>query len=409
MGRLYARGKRAAMGRTVKSQKESSGQKTALLFGLGYTAKALIPSLKARGFDIIGTVRSAEKAADLAKQLSVDTLVFNGNASTDIAKAINKAAIIISSIPPADNGSDPVITAFPDIAAQARQCELASYLSATSVYGDRQGQWAFEDELLYPATQRGRNRADAEMAWIESDLPIHVFRLAGIYGPDIYGQARNAFERIRMGRAKAVIKPDHVVNRIHVSDIARAICASMERCNPGRIYNIADGHPAPPQDVLEFAADLIGETRPDRVDIATADISLMARSFYSETKRIDISRAQRELGWTPQFPTYRDGLCEIYRQTFGPQTFVLAGHILVPDADLDAVRRELPGHREATLAEEGCLRFSVFQDLKDKNKFHVFEAFKSEEAFRIHKKRMQSTDWVKASANVERFYTVSKA
>jgi len=398
------------MGSTVKRQLDNSrpGRPLALLFGLGYTAKALIAPLRAQGFDLIGTVRTKEKIEQLSN-LPLRLITFNGNGSAELEKVIADANIIISSIPPADNGTDPVIKAYPDIALRAKSCRWAGYLSATSVYGDRAGNWTFEDERLYPATDRGRNRIEAELAWLETGVPVHIFRLAGIYGPRIYDQARNAFGRIEMGSARAVIKKDHVVNRIHVEDIAGALMASIDRPDPGRIYNIADGHPAPPQDVLEFAADLIGETRPDRVDLQTAELSPMARSFYKETKRIDISRARQELGWEPQYPTYRDGLCEIYRQRFGPSAFVLAGHILVPDADLEAVRRELPEHREATQAEEGCLRFNVFQDLKNKNKFHVFEVFNSEEAFRVHKKRMKGTDWDKAAANVERFYTVRKA
>lgn len=395
------------MAGTVKYQSQHSGGK-ALLLGMGYTAKALINPLRAQGFDLIGTVRTQAKIDKLA-DLPVRLITFNGSGSKALERAIAEADIIISSIPPADDGTDPVIKVYPDLAKRAKNCRWAVYLSATSVYGDRAGKWAFEDELLYPATGRGRKRIETELAWLESDLPVHIFRLAGIYGPEIYGQARNPFSRLEMGTARAVIKQDHVVNRIHVEDIASALMSSLERPDPGRVYNIADGSPAPPQDVLEFAADLIGETRPERVDLETAEISAMARSFYAETKRIDISRARRELDWAPRYPTYRDGLCEIYRQQFGPETFVLAGHIRVPDADLDAVRRELPEHRKATLAEEGCLRFSVFQDLKDKNKFHVFEVFKSEAAFRVHKQRMQGTEWVKAAANVERFYTVSKA
>ncbi len=395
------------MGRTVKSQTENS-RPVALLFGLGYTAKALIAPLKTRGFGIIGTVRTDEKAQKLSALMDIQTLVFNGEASEALSEAVGKADIIISSVPPADNGNDPVLSALPDLLEGAPHCRWAAYLSATSVYGDRKGQWAFEDELLYPTTERGHNRAKAELAWIESGLPVHIFRLAGIYGPPKFGQARNAFGRIQMGTAKTIIKEGHVVNRIHVEDIATALCASMERPNPLRVYNLADGQPAPPQDVLEFAADLIGETRPDRVKLESAQISPMARSFYSETKRIDNNRAQRELGWSPAFPDYKAGLCDIYRRRFGPETFVLAGYILVPDTDLEAVRRELPAHREATLSEDGCLRFNVFQDLKNKNKFNVFEVFKSEAAFRVHKKRMEGTDWVKAAANVERFYTVSK-
>lgn len=390
------------MGTTVKSQ-------TALLFGLGYTAKALVPLLKARGYRVVGTVRTLEKAVKLSRAMGIEVIPFSGFMSRNLKSELSKATIIISSIAPSDDGTDPVIAAVPDIGKLAKASEWAGYLSATSVYGDRQGRWTFEDELLRPKTQRGRNRISTELAWLESGLPVHVFRLAGIYGPVIHGQARNAFKRLRTSLVKAVVKPDHVVNRIHVGDIARAVMASIDKPDPVQVYNISDGNPAPPQDVLAFAADLIGEPRPERIDFETAEMSDMARSFYLEAKRIDCSRAQNDLEWTPRFATYRDGLCQIYRtQKFGSEAFLLAGHVIAPEANLEAILQELPGHRDATRAEPGCLRFDVFQDLEDKCKLHVFEVFKSEKDFRLHKKRMQGTAWVKASQNLEKFYTVSK-
>jgi len=143
------------------------------------------------------------------------------------------------------------------------------YLSATSVYGDRQGQWAFEDELLRPLTRRGKNRANAELQWLETGaaihvFPVHVFRLAGIYGP-----GRNGFKRLREGKARAVIKAGHIVNRIHLDDIVSALLASIDAPSPLKIYNIADGQiyniadgPAPPQEVINYTADLIDSPRP---------------------------------------------------------------------------------------------------------------------------------------------------
>ena len=396
------------MGRTVKSQTESSG-KTVLIFGLGYTAKALLPHLKSAGYNVVATVRTAEKAKRLSAVTGIKIIPFTGHMDEPLKAAISNTNIILSSIPPADDGTDQVMTTFPKIAEMAKRCEWAGYLSATSVYGDRGGKWVFEDELLYPTTQRGKNRIAAELAWLESGLPVHIFRLAGIYGPQIFGQSRNAFDRLRSGRVKAIIKPGHIVNRIHVGDIARAVMASINAPDPTQIYNIADGNPAPPQDVLDFAADLIGETRPPRANFETAKLNPMARSFYLETKKIDNNRAVKDLDWTPRHANYREGLCNIYRLgQFGPKAFVIAGHIIVPPEDLDAIRRELPVHKKATLKEPGCLRFDVFQDLESKYKFHVFEVFKSEKAFQAHKKRMQGTAWVKASQNIERSYVVSK-
>ncbi len=394
------------MGRTVKSQTES---RTALLFGLGYCAKALIPHLSAAGYTITATVRSENKASTLSGLTEANVIPFTGHISAVLEDAISQAEIIISSIPPSDNGADPVISAIPDLAQRAKNCAWAGYLSATSVYGDRGGHWAFEDEKLYPTTQRGKNRIATELAWLETGMPVHIFRLAGIYGPQLIRQSRNAFDRLRSGRAKAVIKDGHVVNRIHVEDIAAAVMLSIKNPNPTQIYNLADGHPASPQDALDFAADLIGEARPDHVNFETAELSPMARSFYTETKRIDNSRARYELGWLPKYPDYRSGLCAIYKNAqFGSGTFMLAGHVIVPEADLEDVRRELPVHKAATLAEDGCLRFDVFQDLKNKYKFHVFEVFKSEADFQKHKNRMAGTDWAKATQNLERVYTVSK-
>ena len=297
------------MARSVKSQSDRS----ALLFGVGYTARALAGSLKAAGYQVWGTTRSAEKARTLGEKLGISILPFNGQVSDPLADVMRQATVVVSSIGPSDDGSDPVFSALPKSAADMfANIQWAGYLSATSVYGDRGGQWVFEDEKLYPLTQRGRNRIEAELAWIESGLPVHIFRLAGIYGPNLYGQARNAFARLRNGQARAVVKPGHVVNRIHVNDIATAVMASIDRPDPLRVYNLADGNPAPPQDVLNFAADLIGAARPPEIPHTSSKLSDMARSFYKESKRVDNSRARRELGWVPQFSTYQEGLRQIH-------------------------------------------------------------------------------------------------
>ena len=293
----------------VKSQTDRS----ALLFGVGYSARALIAPLKAKGYRIAGTTRRPDKAKKLAQTLGITMIPFSGEFSGPLSSAMAEATVILSSIGPSDDGLDPVISALPRAAKTMCPNVLwAGYLSATSVYGDRDGGWVFEDEMLYPTTQRGRNRIEAELSWLESGLPVHIFRLAGIYGPDLYGQARNPFARLRSGQARAVIKPGHVVNRIHVADIASAVMASIERPRPLRVYNIADGHPAPPQEVLDYAADLIGAPKAQRIDLGDERISEMARSFYQETKRIDNSRARRELDWAPQFASYKKGMKSIY-------------------------------------------------------------------------------------------------
>lgn len=281
-----------------------------LLLGFGYCAKALLDPLRGDGFAMSATYRTEMQKTQLTS-LGITPVFFNGGMTRELSAAIKTATHILSSIPPKD-GNDPLVSVL-DKTTLAAAPKWVGYLSATSVYGDRGGQWVFEDEFLYPRTKRGRARIRAELAWLETDWPVHVFRLAGIYGPTFYGTSRHPFDKLRDGKARAVIKPNHIVNRIYVIDIARAVIASIHAPNPMTVYNIADGHPAPPQDVLHFAADLIGSPRAPETTIDDPEISAMARSFYAETKRVDISRAQRELGWIPQYQDYKAGLTAILK------------------------------------------------------------------------------------------------
>lgn len=290
--------------------KLQSSNAVMLLLGAGYTARHMIPSLKARGFKVIATRRSENSFEDLRK-MGAQPLVFDGDLTPDLIDAAKQATHMICSIG-VRQGSDPILKT--GIAKHFKALTWGAYLSATSVYGDRAGHWAFEDEKLYPTTTRGRARIEAELGWLETGLPMHIFRLAGIYGPaGASGPARNPFVRLKAGTAKAVIKPGHVVNRIHVEDIISALYASMARPNPAQVYNIADGDPAPPQDVLRYAAELIGAPMPETVDYENATLSDMARSFYTETKRVDITRARAELGWEPRYAGYKSGLKAIAR------------------------------------------------------------------------------------------------
>ncbi len=281
----------------VKLQSENSSEKSVLLLGTGYVARRLIPTLLQSGYRIAGTYHK--------KWHNIQNVRMVKFGSANMLAAFKHADIILSSIPPTDLG-DPVLDL---LSGQDCGAAWVGYLSATSVYGDRQGQWAFEDEPPSPTLRRGRRRAAAEIDWIETGWPVHIFRLAGIYGPQ-----RGPFGKLQKGQARAVIKEDHVVNRIYVDDIVSALVASMQAPNPQRIYNLADGNPTPPQDVLNHAAELAGLSAPKRVAIEEADLSEMARSFYAECKRIDNSRARRELDWSPAYPTYKEGLRKIYSQ-----------------------------------------------------------------------------------------------
>ncbi|MGJ8561254.1 MAG: NAD(P)-binding domain-containing protein [Litorimonas sp.] len=260
-----------------------------LLIGYGYVARALAPVLVKAGADVYFTTRRDEAGKG--------ALRFGSEA---MREAFASADIVLSSVPPSKDGLDPVLGALGGAQSQAA---WIGYLSATSVYGDRGGQWAFEGEAPAPSLARGSARAAAELSWLETHPATQIFRLAGIYGP-----GRAPFERIRSGKARIIDAPGHVVNRIHVDDIVTALMASIARPSPQDIYNIADGQPAAPGEVMAYAAQLIGCDTPLTVDLNDPSVSAMARSFYAETKRIDISRAKTRLGWEPRFSNYKDGL-----------------------------------------------------------------------------------------------------
>jgi nucleoside-diphosphate-sugar epimerase len=191
-------------------------------------------------------------------------------------------------------------------ALRARGPDWVGYLSTTGVYGDRAGGWVDEDSELRPVNARSRWRVEAERAWAESGLPVEIFRLAGIYGP-----GRSAFDRLREGRAQRIVKEGQLFSRIHVDDIAAALAASIATPRPGAVWNLADDEPAPPEDVIEHAARLLGLPVPPAIPFETAELTPMARSFYAESKRVSNRRLRETLGVALAHPTYREGLAAI--------------------------------------------------------------------------------------------------
>jgi nucleoside-diphosphate-sugar epimerase len=374
-----------------------------VFLGLGYTAKALITHLPA-DIKLTGTSRTPDKWPDDLKA-RVQGVKFDGHISSALRRALSEADVVIMSQPPSAAG-DPFLSAIDGaITALAPRVKWAGYLSATSVYGDRNGDWAFEHEPPSPGLARGTYRADAEIAWLESGLPIHVFRLAGIYGGSYFGQSRDPFRRLESGDARAVIKQDHIVNRIHAEDIAQAITASIAAPNPVSVYNVADNCPAAPQDVLRFAARLCGAPLPPEVSVDSPEISDMARSFYAETKRVSNTRLSQELGWEPLFPNYQKGLMSIYKSSLNnPKSVILAGHMDVPPARRRIIAEALPRHIRLSRAEAGCQRFDIAEDIKIAGRYHLTDIFKSKAAFAAHQKRSAASDWAAASQGVSRHY-----
>jgi len=273
-------------------------------FGLGYSALALAETLLAEGWGVAGTCRAAEKQADFARR-GVEALLFESDRPL-VESAFEGVTHVLQSIPPGAEG-DPVLAMHGAMLARRRQIRWFGYLSTTGVYGDRGGDWVEEHDDLQPTGERGRRRVAAEVGWSRllyaEGLPLHVFRLAGIYGP-----GRSALDSLRAGTAKRVIKPGQVFSRIHVADIVQVLRASMARPNAGAVYNVCDDDPAPPWEVVEYAAELLGIPAPPAVPFEQAELSDMARSFYDDNKRVRNDRIKRELGVQLMYPSYREGL-----------------------------------------------------------------------------------------------------
>ena len=274
-------------------------------FGFGSTASVLASRLQGKGCHVSGTCRTPEKAEAIRAQ-GVDAYLFDGDKKVD-RDVLDGVTHILLSVPPGADG-DPVLRLMQDeIACQRATLQWIGYLSTTGVYGDRAGDLVDETMEMAPTSDRGRRRQAAEEAWFalgrEITVPVQTFRLAGIYGPD-----RNQIVSLRAGKARRIVKPGHVFSRIHVEDIASVLEASIARPNAGAAYNVCDDEAAPPQDVVAFAAELIGMTPPPEVPFEDADLSPMARSFYAESKLVSNKRIKEELGVELRFPTYREGL-----------------------------------------------------------------------------------------------------
>jgi nucleoside-diphosphate-sugar epimerase len=272
-------------------------------FGLGYSALALAPRLHARGWRVSGTTRTPE-AADRLRAQGFGVHLFDRAQALD-PSAFADASHILSSVPPDETG-DPVLDGC-GAALGGATPRWVGYLSTTGVYGDRGGDWVDEDAALAPVGARGRRRVAAEAGWRALGLPLHVFRLAGIYGP-----GRSALDTVRAGRAQRIVKPNQFFSRIHVDDLARVLEASIARPRAGAVYNVCDDEPAPPHAVIEHACALLGVEPPPLIPFEQAALSPMARSFWGESKRVDNRRIKTELGVRLRYPDYRAGLAAIH-------------------------------------------------------------------------------------------------
>ena len=279
------------------------------VFGLGYTSSHFVAEHADAFSRVTATVRDAQRALELTTD-RLDVLSFDGAfADARIAPALAQADCVLVSVPPGAKG-DPVLNVFRDAIAASQACRQIVYLSTVGVYGDHGGAWIDETTPCKPSNDRSQWRLAAEDQWLDfgraSNRSVHVLRLSGIYGP-----RNNALVNLKAGTARRIIKPGQVFNRIHVSDIGRAIIAAFRK-QGAQVWNVTDDEPAPPQDVVLYAARLLGVEPPPEIDFDTANMSPMARSFYAECKRVRNDAMKTRLGVTLAYPTYREALDALF-------------------------------------------------------------------------------------------------
>ncbi len=280
-------------------------------FGLGYSAQHFVNDYRDLFASVAGTVRDVGVARPLLG--GTEVLRFGPDGCDGaIEQRLGTADVILVSVAPGTS-VDPVLARFGRRIAGTRRPQLILYLSTIGVYGDRGGEWVDESELPAPLSERSRVRVQAEKAWAtlakDRTKTVHLLRLSGIYGP-----GRNPLVNLARGRAHRYVKPGQVFNRIHVEDIARTLAALVGQPAAGghHVWNVTDDEPAPPQDVVTFAAEMMGVEPPPAQDFATAELSPMARSFYGENKRCSNRKIKEELGVDLAYPTYREGIAALW-------------------------------------------------------------------------------------------------
>jgi nucleoside-diphosphate-sugar epimerase len=273
-------------------------------FGLGYCARRLIerePSIEASG-----TARTPERVAAL-RHANIEAFGFDdAHADDGIEQVLKKAGAIVVSIPPRE-GRGATLERFAAAIAAAPDLRRIIYYSTVGVYGDHDGAWVNERSATLTRTARGLARLADEVRWIETargrGSEVDILRLAGIYGP-----GRNAIVNLREGHARRIVKPGQVFNRVHVDDVAELTRLALTSQLKGQIWNVADEEPAPPQDVVAYAAGLLCLKPPPEERFEDAYLSPMAALFYADNKRVSIAKVKALMGFTPAYPTYREGL-----------------------------------------------------------------------------------------------------
>lgn len=284
-------------------------------FGMGYSSLATaraIHQIIDSDIPISGTSRTEEGIEALADS-PYRAHLFDGEApGRTLGTDLRRATHAVMSIPPSEAG-DPALRMHRADLDAAADLKWLGYFSTVGVYGDFGGAWIDESAATRPINQRSAHRVEVEQQWrdyaAQRAVPLLILRLAGIYGP-----GRSAFDKLREGTARRIVKPNQVFNRIHVEDIGRVTALAAQRKLAGT-YNLADDEPAPPQDLIEYAAQALGVPVPADIPFEEANMTPMARSFYSDNKRVSNKAIKQALGIDLLYPTYRAGLDAIARGT----------------------------------------------------------------------------------------------
>ena len=292
---------------------KEQGKKRLFVFGLGYTATAMAMALKEEGWHVAGTCRSETRRTTLEK-LGFDVLLFDGSKPANkVERQLATSDHILCSIPP-DGIGDPVLACYEKQILEADCIRWIGYLSTTGVYGDWGGMEVDESSPLRPKSNRARQRVTAEHAWLSvgqhAGHPVHLFRLAGIYGP-----RRSVIDRVQAGTAKRIHKAGQMFSRIHVDDIVSVLRASIASPRSGAIYNVCDNEPASQADVVAHACFLLNVPVPELIlfERAARDMSKLAHTFWAENRRVSNQLLHGELGVVLSYPTFREGLAALAR------------------------------------------------------------------------------------------------
>jgi len=280
---------------------------TLLVFGAGYVGSAFARAMAAHRWRVGATARREAARAELA---AAGLRPADPGSAHDLAAALADADAVLITAAPDDAGCPGLAALGPLLMVAAKPPGWIGYLSTTGVYGDRAGGWVMEDSPLAPLSEPARRRVAAEAGWRDLGAaigaPVHIFRLPGIYGP-----GRSAFDRLRDGTARRLVRPGQVFSRIHRDDIVSALTASLARGGAGKTFNLCDDEPCPPQDVIAYAAALLGVEPPPEEVFDERVLSPASLRFYGESKRVSNARGKAMLGWRPTYPTYREGLAAV--------------------------------------------------------------------------------------------------